>query len=297
MRYLKEFDNEPCWRYYSKNTMKSEDVAMDWGMTIASISVDLILTVFGYLLVPTILVVTGKKYETRKLKRINIINCIVVWILFRVLQVALGNEPTSGAAVILWGGVGHWLLQKYCLKDNESITDLQTQSTRPQTDVAKKTARYCSRCGNPIDPITKKCKGCGKQYFKGISWRMILVTLGILIVLTSVAGNVFLYLSNTNMQERIQTLEEEKTVLTEESKNRVFTIIDLETEVNQLKNKVDSLTEEISFYDEHIVFIEDDGTNLYHHYDCYAFVGNSFWAYNTEAAEGKGYKPCPLCCD
>lgn len=126
---------------------------------------------------------------------------------------------------------------------------------------------------------------------------MILVTLGILIVLTSVAGNVFLYLSNTNMQERIQTLEEEKTVLTEESKNRLFTIIDLETEVNQLKNKVDSLTEEISFYDEHIVFIEDDGTNLYHHYDCYAFVGNSFWAYNTEAAEGKGYKPCPLCCD
>ena len=45
------------------------------------------------------------------------------------------------------------------------------------------------------------------------------------------------------------------------------------------------------------VFIEDDGTNLYHKYDCYKFLGNNCWAHNTEYAKYLGYKPCPLCCD
>ncbi len=27
---------------------------------------------------------------------------------------------------------------------------------------------YCRQCGKPIDNETKKCTGCGKQYFRGI---------------------------------------------------------------------------------------------------------------------------------
>ena len=80
---------------------------------------------------------------------------------------------------------------------------------------------------------------------------------------------------------------------------------DLKKEVAELKEEneqyydywVDSFNE-IAFYDEHIVFVADNGTDLYHKYDCSVFQNcESFWAYNTEAAEGEGYKPCSRCCD
>ena len=55
--------------------------------------------------------------------------------------------------------------------------------------------------------------------------------------------------------------------------------------------------DKIAFFDENVVFIEDDGTNLYHKYDCTKFVGNSYWAHNIEYAEYLGCTPCPSCCD
>ena len=38
--------------------------------------------------------------------------------------------------------------------------------------IKKPYSRYCSKCGNGIDPITKMCTGCGKQYFKGNPWKV-----------------------------------------------------------------------------------------------------------------------------
>lgn len=54
--------------------------------------------------------------------------------------------------------------------------------------------------------------------------------------------------------------------------------------------------EKLAFYDECIVFVEDDGTNLYHKYECYRFKSDYYWAYNVEQAVYIGYEPCPICC-
>lgn len=155
-----------------------------------------------------------------------------------------------------------------------------------------KKAKYCSRCGRVIDPITKKCTGCGKQYFKGISAKKVLIGL---ILIVSLTGNVVLYLANSEMQERIPALENRITALEKENTDHVFKIVDLNMEISAYKRDIGAMSEEIAFYDEHVVFVEDDGTNFYHRYDCYGFQGNSYWAYNIEAASGKGYKPCPRC--
>ena len=40
---------------------------------------------------------------------------------------------------------------------------------------------------------------------------------------------------------------------------------------------------------------EDDGTGLYHSYDCEHFTKSKFWAYSRRLAEANGYHPCPLC--
>lgn len=60
--------------------------------------------------------------------------------------------------------------------------------------------------------------------------------------------------------------------------------------------EVDPNREKVEFFDEYIVFVEDDGTNLYHKYECNRFTGDNFWAYNVDQAVSIGYEPCPICC-
>lgn len=281
---------------------------MDWGMLLASVGLSLVLTVFGYLLVPTILALTGKKYEAKKLKRINIINCVVVWLLFRILQISLGDDPSSGAAVFLWGAVGHWILKKYCLKEAQPAPQPKPQPVRTTTPAYSQPVKYCSYCGQAINPVTKKCNGCGKQYFKGISWKAVLTTMVIVLFVVSFAGNIVLCFKNVelnkafieaqNNADTLSSLQKSNTDLKEEIAELERKISDLEEENKQYYDYwVDSFNE-IAFYDEHIVFVADNGTNLYHKYDCSIFQNSeSFWAYNTEAAEYEGYRPCSNCCD
>lgn len=78
--------------------------------------------------------------------------------------------------------------------------------------------------------------------------------------------------------------------------------IDKQISINEYLEKADSLhefmlEEKSDFIDEYVVFIEDNGSNLYHQYSCSEFTKESFWAYNIEAAKGMDYYPCPKCHD
>lgn len=53
--------------------------------------------------------------------------------------------------------------------------------------------------------------------------------------------------------------------------------------------------EKAAFMDDHVVFVEDNRTGLYHTYDCAAFPKQKFWAYSRKLAETNGFKPCPTC--
>lgn len=50
---------------------------------------------------------------------------------------------------------------------------------------------------------------------------------------------------------------------------------------------------ELEKYQKYAVFV-NEGSNYYHTYKCPLQKG-SFWIYNVEAAEGRGYQPCPIC--
>ena len=73
------------------------------------------------------------------------------------------------------------------------------------------------------------------------------------------------------------------------------TIYSLTGRVNNLQNQVQENKELADFIDDYVVFIEDDGTDLYHKYKCYKFKGESFWVLNINAAKEDGYKACPNC--
>jgi len=87
-------------------------------MTITSLIVNVLITIFAYLLIPMVIILLGKKYDEKRLKKINTINSVVVWLIFRIIEIVLSGTMTSGAAVFLWGPVGYWILKKRCLKEN-----------------------------------------------------------------------------------------------------------------------------------------------------------------------------------
>ena len=319
---------------------------MDLGSLLVLFSMDLVITVFAYLLVPVILALSKRKYEKKKITRISIINCAVVWILFRILQIALGEEPSIGVAVFLWGAVGYSIMKKSCLITNtqspipnsvsmsknssiqrpmayedeapesysnhplhggDTVLKNEHQGNRvppvefvPQQNVqiprisstTKRTTKYCSRCGSIINPESKKCEGCGKQYFKGMSFKIIAVILCILLGVSLVRN---LVLSTTLVQ-----VQKEKALLTRQKNS-------LKAEIEELKNDKEEYEEyfdywlknwrKINFVDSAVVFIENDGSGLYHKFECEKFKGEDYWVHNVEYAKYIGFSPCPHCCD
>lgn len=97
-------------------------------------------------------------------------------------------------------------------------------------------------------------------------------------------------------QAQLQRVQEEKEQLQaqydalEKEKN------ELQTENEKLQKESTKFSVKATFMDDHIVFVENDGTNLFHRYDCPRFAQKSFWAYSKKLAESRGYDPCPYCC-
>lgn len=75
-----------------------------------------IVTVIGYLFVPVIVVVLGQKYPLKKIKKIAIVNGVVVWLIFSIIIINAGGTG-AGASGILWSIVGYWLMKKKCLQE------------------------------------------------------------------------------------------------------------------------------------------------------------------------------------
>lgn len=116
---------------------------MDWGMLFVWIVTNLILAVFSYLLVPTIIVLLRKKYSVKKIRKIIIINCVIVWILFRILEIESGNDPSMGGAVFLWGALGYLILRKYCLeKDQSTVSQISPTTNMQAPSVSVKSVEF-----------------------------------------------------------------------------------------------------------------------------------------------------------
>lgn len=157
----------------------------------------------------------------------------------------------------------------------------QNTTAEPVPTKVKTKRKYCARCGNVIDSATKKCTGCGKQYFKGISWKLIVSGMVGVLLVSSCVINVCQYVALSEANDTIANLQKRN--------------VALQGDVDDLKSDLSSQKSKIEFFDEHVVFVEDDGTKLFHKYECERFVGNYYWAYNVELARYNGYKPCSRC--
>ena len=257
---------------------------------------ELFLTAFFYLLIPTIITICyrNKKLSQKKIKRIAIINGICVWLVIMVIRIENGDESTN-FSIFLWSWLSYLLMKHFCLEDNQTTEQPIPVSHSNPIDVPNKKIRYCSNCGNRIDPNTKICLGCRKQYSMGVNWEKLLKVLYVLITVLSLLLNVVLFVNINNGTTDYTELEEENKELRSE-------LIEWKQKYNTAKESLEYYEDgysdnenRLAFYDSVVVFVENDGTDYYHKYECNKFIGNDFWAYNVEYAEYLGYTACPKC--
>lgn len=110
----------------------------------------------------------------------------------------------------------------------------------------------------------------------------------IAVVVALSALNVVQLRNRQALQSQITELEKESAL----KKSRITT---LNSENSRLQDEILDYAQLARFVDNHVAFIEDDGTNLYHKFDCTRFKGRYFWVYNVEKARSLGYYECSRC--
>lgn len=197
---------------------------------------------------------------------------------------------------------------------SSSETDMEYNGKYQQPaipDSPKKTKyknRFCKLCGSPIDPTTKKCTGCGKQYFrlpvrkKSNFIPKVVVFLSLLIVGLCIYRNVQYRDQIAGLNTRISELESVVEAAEAQQASDAALISDLRkknagnsSKVYTLSQQVEKMQRVYDFCNDHIVVVSDDGTRTYHKVQCFYFDDSYFWAYNLEAAQQQGYKPCSFC--
>ena len=157
--------------------------------------------------------------------------------------------------------------------------------------------KFCKLCGCKIHTKNKICPSCGEQNLKGtvFSGKSVAIVVLSLVVIAVATLCAFEYSNIKQQSKYIQNLEDKIDDLEEQIITNQSTIDELESTIDSLKFDLYEYEEIVDFVDEYVVFVEDDGTNQYHKYECYRFVGEYFWAYNVDAAKNKGYHACPVC--
>lgn len=105
-----------------------------------------------------------------------------------------------------------------------------------------------------------------------------------------------------SQQQELDRLKSENVELVEAADELDRQVKELTSEVTSLNARVSALdisnadlSEKVDFMNRYVVFINNDGSKLYHSYTCKAFSRQNFWAYSRKLAESSGFSPCPDC--
>lgn len=176
---------------------------------------------------------------------------------------------------------------------------------------AKAKNRFCKHCGSPIDPATKKCNSCGKQYIRmtvlkkrGIIPKVVAV-LSILILGLCVYRNVQYQKQITQMTTQIAEQNEVLKSLQSELESAKSDVSEIQdkyrakfSEAYNLSQENDEMKRIYDYCEKNMVFVISK-TYLYHKPHCFMIQGSeaSFEGFTVSVAQQRGYTPCWLCCN
>ena len=116
----------------------------------------------------------------------------------------------------------------------------------PVSQNDKKSA-FCKKCGSAIDPNTKKCSGCGKQYFN--AKKTVPIVLLSVLLITSIGLNVLQYLQGQAAIETVATQTTQIEKLEKEVSTQKSTISSQKSTISSQKNQIAALEEKGGYFD------------------------------------------------
>lgn len=223
---------------------------------VLSLVISIFITAFAYLIVPVIFCIIG--YRSYRSYSIKTIRKIVI-INGACVWLIFQIIRLSAGDTGTSSAVFLWSAVAYWIMKKILVR----KNTETEATIKQHTDNHAEPV-NPFQYIYKK-----EKYYK--------IAIGVMAILFALSLGLNLYQGG----------------LVAEAENNAK---QLENELNHSQSVSDLNAEKLEFYDEVIVFVEDDNTNLYHKYECNRFKGNYFWAYNIELAISLEYRPCPICC-
>ncbi|MDY4785511.1 hypothetical protein [Pygmaiobacter massiliensis] len=151
--------------------------------------------------------------------------------------------------------------------------------------------RFCKNCGTEYDAYEYKCHSCGKRVrlIPPFAYKKITVITISLMLAVSLSGNVALAINMNKLEDKNMRLKSDFESLQTDIQRTREANQNLSVLKSQYQDKSDFLTDKIAF-------VVSDDAECYHTYDCFIFQNApEYWAYNTEAAISRGYRPCKLC--
>ena len=282
-------------------------------------AIDLLIISLITMCIPCVVwLINHRELEYKKGKRLCLWNSIVVFFVSAVLSVEFGFTAIGGLGAIAFYFINKWIFvsdepnveeEKKFTNDVFAYDDLSIKNNVNNglnrsngynvygSDIAlvndeNEVNTVSANIGESITPVVIE----EKNYLNGRAKKVFLVLLVILLGVT--IGTTFYYrFKADDAYSSIAELEATNKFLSQEVSVLESNSISLKQDITSLKNELEICYREINFIDEFVVFVEDDGTNWYHKYQCSRFRADSFWAYNIDYALAEGYEPCPYCCE
>ena len=175
-----------------------------------------------------------------------------------------------------------------------STVKVSAVAKRKKTAIPRDTETDMVTANNSNEISTGKPANKKKSIFNKFS-----VSIAVLFILliSSIGINIYQTYKNTQHQNNINALSEELESAQKNWEYYADRFSSVSSEKKEMQRKVINLENTLSFYEEHVVIVPDDNKNTYHIYGCKYCDTSYFWAYNTKAAQDKGYSPCKYCCD
>ncbi len=136
---------------------------------------------------------------------------------------------------------------------------------------------YCKKCGGLIGNKTKKCDGCGKQYFHFSSRTFIVIAIAV-VAIALIGLNAYQYIVN---KQKVEQLE--------------YRFQSIKSDKDNYLEELILAREEIAFWDSNVVICTQSGEK-YHKYGCSHLVDRDYFVCTAEEAKRRGYLPCLDCC-
>ena len=101
---------------------------MDYSNLLIDIVFGVAITVVAYFLVHMFLVISKKKFSKKAIKRVVIINSVVVCVGFAIYRLISTGELVTTSAVFLWTPLVYKLLSAKCMVDEQDHNEVKNMS-------------------------------------------------------------------------------------------------------------------------------------------------------------------------